>query len=130
MIGEALRDDEASFLRCPAFAQQNGAGFLDAVDVRLRDEASHLTVKIFQARDDDDRVRQPVGDLNEIAHGALEAVFGIIEEAQIFDLVDAEDERGAIDGPDECSERLDDFEGAVFAIVGVEGADGFVGNRG
>ena len=99
---------------------RTGPGFLDAVDIGLRDEAAHLSVEIFEARYDDDSVGQAVGDLNEIADGALKAIFGIVEEAQILDLIDAEDERGAIDGPDERTERRDDLERAIFAVVRIE----------
>ena len=58
LVGEPLRDDEAGFFRRSAFAQQDGAGFLDAVDIGLRDEAADLSVEIFKARYDDDGVRQ------------------------------------------------------------------------
>ena len=109
--------------------RRTGPGLLDAVDVGLRDEASHLSVEIFKARDDDDGVGQPVGDLDEIADGALKTVFGIVEEAQILDLVDAEDERGAIDRPHERAERGDDLEGAILAVVGIERTDGFMRDR-
>ena len=129
LMREALRDDEAGFFRRAAFAQQNRAGFLDAVDIRLRNHAAHLAVEIFQARDDDDRVGQPVGNLDEIAHRALKALFGVIEEAQVFDLIDAEHQRRAVDGPDERAERCDDFKRAVFAGVGIERAHGFMRDR-
>ena len=74
-------------------------------------------------------VGQAVGDLDEIADGALKAIFGIVEEAQILDLIDAEDERGAIDRPHQRTERLDDLEGAIFAVVGIERGDGLVRDR-
>ena len=129
LIGKPLRDDQAGFFRRAALAQQDGARLLDAVDVGLRDEAAHLSVEIFEARDDDDGVGQAVGDLNEIAHGALKAIFGIVEEAQILDLIDAEDERGAIDRPHQRAERRDDFEGAIFAVVRIERRDGLMRDR-
>ena len=47
MIGQAFRDDETGFFRSPAFAKKHGAGFFDAIDVGLRDEAAHLAVEIF-----------------------------------------------------------------------------------
>ncbi len=129
LIRQALGDDEAGFFRRAAFAQQHRARLLDAVDIGLRDEAAHLAVEVFQARNDDDGVRQPVGDLDEVARGALEALFGVVEEAQVFDLVDAEDERRAVDRPHQRAERSDDLEGAVFAVVGIERADGLVRDR-
>ncbi len=99
MCCEPLGDDQARLLRRAAFEQRDGSRLLDAVDVGLREDAAHLAVEVFQARDDEDGVGQPVGDLDEIAHGALEALLGVGEEAQILDLIDAEHERGAIDGP-------------------------------
>ena len=88
-------------------SSSDGAGLLDAVDVGLRQRRSRTcAVEIAEARDDDDRVGHAVGDLDEIAHGLLEALFGIVEEAQVLDLIDAEDERGAIDRPHQRAERL------------------------
>ena len=104
-------------------------GLLDAVDVGLREHAAHLAVEIVQARDDDDGVRHPVGDLDEIAHGPLEALFRVIEEAQVFDLVDGEDERCPVDRPHQRAKRRDDLEGAVFARVGIERCHGLMRQR-
>ena len=67
--------------------------------------------------------RHAVGDLDEVAHGLLEALLGIVEEAQVLDLVDAEHQRGAVDRPHQAAERLDDLEGAVLARVGIERGD-------
>ena len=64
-----------------------------------------------------------VGDLNEIAHGFLKPLFGIIEEAQVLDLIDAEHQRGAIDRPHQLAERRDDLERAVFAGIRIERRD-------
>ena len=125
-MGKALGDDQLGFLRRAAFQQRHRAGLLDAVDVGLRQHAAHLPVEVFQARDDEDGVGHAVGDLDEIAHGALEALLGVGEEAQVLDLVDAEDERGAVDGPHQRAERGDDLEGAILAGVRVEGGDGLV----
>ena len=106
------------------------ARLLDAVDVGLGQHAAHLAVEVSEARDDDDGVRHAVGDLDEVAHGLLEALLGVVEEAQVLDLVDAEDERGAVDGPHQRAERGDDLEGAVLAGVGIERGDGLVRQRG
>ena len=117
---EALGDDEARFLRRAAFQERDRAGLLDAVDVGLGEHTAHLAVEVFQARDDEDGVGQAVGDLDQVAHGLLEALLGVVEEAQVLDLVDAEDERGAVDRPHQRAECGDDLEGAVLARVGVE----------
>ena len=129
LMGDALRNDQFGFFRCPAFAQQHRARFLDPVDVRLGHEAAHLAVEIFQARNDDDRIRQPVGDLDEIANGTLKAFFRIVEEAQILDLVDAEHQRRAIDRPNKRAKRRDDFERAIFAGIRIKRANRFMRNR-
>ena len=60
----------------------------------------------------------------------LEAFLGIVEEAQVFHLIDAEDESGALDRPHQLAERGDDLEGAILAGVGIEGGDGVVRQRG
>ena len=96
---EPLGDDQPGFLRRATFQERNGAGLLDAIDVGLRQHAAHLAVEVFQARDDEDGVGHAVGDLDEVAHRTLEALLGVGEEAQILDLIDAEDQRGAVDGP-------------------------------
>jgi hypothetical protein len=79
-----------------------------------------MIVEIAEAGDDDQRGRHAVGDLNEIAHSLLEALIGVGEEAQIFDLVDAEDERRAIDRPHELAETFDDLEGAALTRTRIE----------
>ncbi len=123
---QTLGDDQPRLFRRAAFEQRDGAGLFDAVDVRLGQYAAHLAVEVFQARDDENGVGHAVGDLDEVAHGALEALLGVGEEAQVLDLIDAEDERGAIDGPHQRAEGGDDLEGAVFAVVGVERRDGLM----
>ena len=126
---ETLGDDEARLLRRAALEQRDGARLLDAVDVGLGEHAAHLAVEVLEAGDDDDGVGQPVGDLNEIAHGVLEALLGVVEEAQILDLVDGEYERGALDRPHQRAERGDDLEGAVLAGIGIEGGDRLMRKR-
>jgi hypothetical protein len=123
---QPLGDDQLGFFRRAAFKKRDRTGLLDAVDVRLREHAAHLAVEVFQARDDENGVRHPVGDLDEIAHGALESFLGVGEKAQVLDLIDAEYERGALDGPHQRAEGGDDLEGAVFAAVRVECGDGLM----
>ena len=127
---EAFGNDETRFLRRAAFQERDRAGLLDAVDVGLGEHTAHLAVEVLQARDDEDGVGHAVGDLDEVAHGALEALLGVVEEAQVLDLVDAEDERGAVDRPHQRAERGDDLEGAVLARVGVECRDRLMCQRG
>ena len=90
---ETARDDQARFFRRAAFQKCDGTRLLDAVDIGLGQGTANLTVEIIEARDDDDRIGQTVGDLNEVAHRFLEAFFRVVEETQIFDLIDGEDER-------------------------------------
>ena len=86
----------------------------------MRENTTHLAVEILEARNQDDRCRQPVGDLDQIARGFLKAFLGIFEEAQVFHLVDAEDERGTIHGPHQLAEAFDDFESATITRVRVQ----------
>src|SRR5690606_33835549 len=117
---EALGDDEPRLFRRARFEQGHRASFLDAVDIGLGKNAANLPVKIFQTRDDDDRRWYAIGDLDEITDGLLEAVFRVLEEAQVFNLVDAENERGALHRPDQLANRLDDLEGTTVSAVRVE----------
>ncbi len=126
---QAAGDDQARFFRRATFEQRHGSRLFDAVEIGLRECAANLAVEIIQARNNNDGVGQAVGDLDEIADRLLKALFGVIEEAEIFDLIDSEDEGGLLDGPNQLSERGDDFEGAVLARVGIEGGDGLMGER-
>ena len=123
-LRQTLLDDGARFLGGPRLGQLHGTGLLDAVDERARQALAHGAVEIFQAGDDGDGRRHAVGDLDEIANGFLETLLGIAEGTQILDLIDAEDERGAVDHPHDAAEALDDLEGAVLARVGIERSDG------
>ena len=124
MLLEALADDQACLVGTAALQQRHRASLLDTIDVGLRQHAAHLIVEIAEARDDDHGRRHAVGDLDEIANGLLEALLGVVEEAQVLDLIDAEDERGPVDGPSELAEALDDLEGAAVARVGIKRRDG------
>ena len=123
VLRQAFGDDQAGFFRRAAFQQGDRARLLDAVDVGLGKDAAHLAVEVVQARDHDDGVRNAVGDLDEIAHGLLKALLGVLEEAQILDLIDTEHERGAIDGPHQLAETRDDLESAAVAGIRIEGRD-------
>ena len=112
VLGQALGDDEARLGGGACLLQPHRSGLLDAIDIGLRQRVPHRAVEVAETGDQHDRGRHPVGDLDEIAHRLLEAFLRIVEEAQILDLIDAEDERRAVDGPHQASERLDDLEGA------------------
>jgi hypothetical protein len=114
------------FLGRAALEQRDGAGLLDSIHVGLCEHPADLTVEIFQARDDQDGIGHAVCDLDEVAHCTLEALLGVAEEAQVLDLVDAENERGAIDRPHEAAECGNDLEGAILAGVGVERGNGLM----
>ena len=116
---ETARDDEARFFRRAAFQERDRTRLLDAVEIGLGQGTANLTIEVIEARDDDDRVGQAVGDLDEITHRFLETFLRVVKETQILDLIDGEDERRLLDGPDQFSERSDDFEGAVLARVGI-----------
>ena len=126
---ETLCNDEAGFLGRAGFEQGHGARLLDAIDIGLGEHAANLAVEVLEAGDDDDGVRQAIGDLDEIAGRLLEALLGVVEEAQVLDLIDREHERGALHGPHQHAERRDDLEGAVLAGVGIERADGLMRKR-
>ena len=115
MLLDAARENEAGFIGRAALEQRDRARLLDAVDIGLCEHTAHVVVEIAEAGDDDQRCRHAIGNLNEIAHGFLEALVGVGEEAQILDLIDAEDERGAIDRPHELAEALHDLEGTPLA---------------
>ena len=100
--------------------QRHRSRLLDAVDVGLRQRLAHLAVEVAEARDEHDRGRHPVGDLDQVARRLLETLLEIVEEAQVLDLVDAEHQRRPVDRPHQAPERLDDLEGAPLARVGVE----------
>ena len=121
---DTARKNEPRFVGRAALEQRDRARLLDAVDVGLREHAAHLVVEVAEAGDDDQRARHAVGDLDEIAHGFLEAIIGIREEAQVLDLIDAEDERRAIDRPHELAEALDDLESAALARARIERSHG------
>ena len=129
LIFEPLANDQLGFFRRPAFAQQHGARFFNSVDIGLSDHAAHLAVEILQARDHHNRIGQPVGDLDEVAYGALKTLLGVIEKAQIFDLVDAEHQGRALHRPHQSAKRGNDLKGAVFARIWIERADSFVCQR-
>ena len=114
----------ARFLGRAAFEQRHRAGLLDAVDVGLRQHAAHLAVEVLEARDDDDGVGTRLAIWIRSRDGLLEALLGVVEEAQVLDLIDAEDQRRAIDRPHQLAEALDDLEGAAVAGVGIERRDG------
>ena len=126
---EALGNDELGFFGCAAFSQQYGAGFFNAIDIRLSNHATDLAIEVFQARNDHDRVVEPVGDLDEIADSALEAFFRIVEEPQVLDLIDTKHQRRAFDRPHQRAKCGDDFKSAVFAGIGVQRYDGFMRDR-
>ena len=123
LVLQPLGNDEPRLLRRAAFEQCDRPRLFDAVDIGLRQDGPRLPVELFQARDQDDPPRHAVGNLHQVADGFLEALLGIVEVPEILDLVDAEHERGAIDGPHQLAEAFDDLEGAAIAAVGIERSD-------
>src|SRR5690606_16640002 len=89
-------------------------------DIGLRQHAPDLAIEILQAGNENNRGWHAVGDLDEVSNRLLESLLRIVEEAQVLDLVDAEDQCGAIDGPHQLAQRLDDLEGTAITAVGVE----------
>ncbi len=80
-------------------------------------------IEIVEAGDDDDGGGDTVGDLDEIADRLLESLLRIVEEAQVLHLIDAEDERRAIDRLHQPAEAFDDLEGAVLTLQMLERTD-------
>ena len=129
-LREALGDDEPSLLGAAGLVEPHGSRLLDAVDVGLRQRIAHRAVEVAEAGDDDDGRRHAIGDLDQVAGSLLEAILRVVEEAQVLDLIDGEDERRAVDGPHQPSERFDDLEGAPLAGIGVERSHGLGGKVG
>src|SRR5690606_1697696 len=120
LVLQPLGDDEPRLLGRSGLQQRDRPRLLDTVDIGLRQHTPDLAVKIFKTGDENDRGWNAVGDLNEVAHRFLESLFRIIEEAQVLDLVDAENQRRAVDSPHELAKRLDDLESAAIAAVRIE----------
>ena len=123
---EPLADDQAGLFGRTAFEQGDRSGLLDPVEVGLGEDAADLAVEILKHGDKHDRGRHAVGDLDQVAHGALEPFLGVIEEAQVLDLVDAEDQARPVCDPHQLAERSDDLKRAILAGVGIERGDGFM----
>ena len=123
---QPLGDDETRLLGRARLDQRHRAGFLDAVDIGLRQHLAHLAVEIGETGDQHDRRRHAVGDLDQIARGLLEALGIVVEDAQVLDLIDRKHQRRAIHRPHQAAERLDDLERAPLARVGIERSHRFL----
>ena len=56
----------------------------------------------------------------------MKALLRVVEEAQVFHLINAKDERGPVHRPHEGTERGDEFKSAVLATVWVQRRHGLV----
>ena len=80
---------------------------LEPVLDRLGEQLLELVIEILEARDDHDRRGKPADQVAERGHRLAELHRRLVEVEDILELIDAENQRHAVDGPDHLPQALD-----------------------